>query len=273
MEAVLVMRQLYFVCVCPDADTLAGGIIYPILFHKLEPRIGFGWAVRTIGFFILATTSFSISILRVRVLPPQKRRLIQLQAWKEPPFVLFSVATFFGFMGFYFPFYYISTYAIENGIASENTAFYFLAMLNAGSIFGRIAPNALVDKVGALNVIGPMTLITSALAFSVLGIHSIGGLVAFSVLYGFFSGSFVSIPPAGIAGLTKDMRMFGTRMGMSFAFAGLGLLIGNPIAGQIVKAKGFEAAIGFCGATLLVGALFYLAARTAQVGWQMKTIV
>lgn len=32
-----------------------GGVIYPIVFHRLQPTIGFGWATRVIGFIELAT--------------------------------------------------------------------------------------------------------------------------------------------------------------------------------------------------------------------------
>jgi predicted MFS family arabinose efflux permease len=249
-----------------------GGIIYPIVFHKLEPRIGFGWATRVLGFIMIGTLAFSLCIMKVRVLPPQKRRLIQLAAWKEPPYALFSLACFFGFMGFYFPFYYVSTYAVESGITSPDTAFYFLAILNAASSFGRVLPNALADKIGPLNVAVPMTTVTAGLTLALIGIKSTAGLIVFCILYGFFSGSFVSIPPAAIASLSSDVRMIGTRMGMSFAFSGLGLLIGNPIAGQIVKRKGFESAIGFVGAVLALAAIFDMAARTAKVGLKIKVI-
>jgi predicted MFS family arabinose efflux permease len=250
-----------------------GGIIYPIVFHKLQPRIGFGWATRVLGFIMIGTLSFSLCIMKVRVLPPQKRRLIELSAWKEPPFVLFTVACFFGFMGFYFPFYYVSTYAVESGITSPDTAFYFLAILNAASSFGRVLPNALADKIGPLNVAVPMTTVTAVLAFALMGIKSTAGIVVFCILYGFFSGSFVSLPPAVIASLSSDVRKIGTRMGMSFAFGGLGLLIGNPIAGQIVKRKSFELAIAFVGAVLTVAAILEVAARKTKVGRKIKVRV
>lgn len=32
-----------------------GGVIYPIVFHKLEPKIGFGWTLRVMGFIALGT--------------------------------------------------------------------------------------------------------------------------------------------------------------------------------------------------------------------------
>jgi hypothetical protein len=37
------------------AAKLIGGVIYPAIFHELQPRIGFGWATRVIAFIMLAT--------------------------------------------------------------------------------------------------------------------------------------------------------------------------------------------------------------------------
>ena len=49
-----------------------------------------------------------------------------------------------------------------------------------------------------------------------LGIHNEAGIIVFSILYGFFSGTFVSLPPATVAALSPDFSEVGTRMGMSF---------------------------------------------------------
>lgn len=65
----------YFSSRRPIATALAasgsslGGVLYPIIFRQLQPRIGFGWATRTIGFLALATTAFSLSVMRVRQTP------------------------------------------------------------------------------------------------------------------------------------------------------------------------------------------------------------
>ena len=115
-----------------------GGIIYPILFQKLQTRIGFGWATRVMAFVILATLAIPIACMKMRVKPAAARRLIDISAWGEPPFSLFSMAELFGFMGLYVPFFYIQIYALEKTNIDENLAFYLLTFLNTGSFFGRI---------------------------------------------------------------------------------------------------------------------------------------
>ena len=253
------------------AGSSFGGIIYPIVFRQLYPRIGFAWACRTLGFISLATVWFSVFVMRVRTFPKQKRALFELKAFKEPPYTLFCFGMFFGFIGFYGPCYYIQPYAIQTGIVDENLGFYLLPMLNAASIAGRIVPNALADIFGPLNVLTPAALITGILAFCWIGIHSRSGIIAFAVLYGFFSGGFVSLPPPALVTLTPDMRTLGTRMGQSFGVASIALLIGSPISGAILKAEGNW--LGFqlwSGITICIGGVLLFMARIYKIGWKLK---
>lgn len=175
-------------------------------------------------------------------------------------------------MGLYIPIFYVQSYAIEEKIMSENLAFYMLSILNASSIFGRIIPNFIADRTGPLNVIIPGTLATCILGFGWVGIHSTGGLIIFCILYGFFSGSFVSIPPTVLVTLSPSMGVVGTRMGMCFALGGLGLLIGTPVAGQLIKQSGFDAAIFFCGGVVALATVCMVAARVTKAGPGLKAV-
>jgi MFS family permease len=154
----------------------------------------------------------------------------------------------------------------------ENKAFYMLSILNAASIFGRIIPNFIADKMGPVNIIIPATVFTCLLAFGWVGIHSTAGLVIFCLLYGFFSGSFVSIPPTVLVTLSPSISVVGTRMGMCFAMGGLGLLVGTPVAGQLIKHVSFDAAIFFCGGAVALGAVSLVATRIAKTGLKLNVI-
>lgn len=123
-----------------------GGIIYPIVFHRLQPTIGFPWATRVIGFIMLFTQIISIIVMRVRVLPDKKRAIIDIGAFKEMPYLFFVISVFVGFMGLYLPFFYVQSFAIEKKITDSNLGFYILAIMNATSAFGRIIPGFLSDK-------------------------------------------------------------------------------------------------------------------------------
>jgi predicted MFS family arabinose efflux permease len=227
-------------------------------------KIGFGWATRVIGFIALGTLAISLAVIKPRVKPAKKRSLLELSAFKEAPYLFFSIALFFIFIGLYIPFFYISIYSQDELHISADLSFYMLAILNAASIFGRIIPNILADHYGALNILLPFTFCASILAFAWIGIHNLAGIIVFAILYGFFSGSIVSLPPTALAALSPDLTRVGTRMGMSFSFAGFGLLLGSPIAGAILETKsGFTGASAFGAAAVMVG-FFFMALAVAM---------
>ena len=115
-----------------------GGVIYPILFHEIEPRVGFAWAVRIIAFIMLGTLVIPLACMQQRIKPAKSRKLMDIAAWTEAPYLLFNIAEFFAFMGLYVPFFYAQLYAVQNHIIDEYLGFYLLAILNTGSFFGRI---------------------------------------------------------------------------------------------------------------------------------------
>lgn len=104
------------------------------------------------------------------------------------------------------------------------------------------------------------------LALAWIGIHNEAGIIVFSILYGFFSGTFVSLPPATVAALSPDLSEVGTRMGMSFFFAGLGILIGTPIAGALIKGTRYLDTQIFYGVLVAVALLTMIGARIAKTG-------
>jgi len=210
-------------------------VVYPIMFDQLQKRVGFAWATRTLGFVCFGTICISVSVMRQRFQPQEKRKLFQLSALKEPAFTIFAIAMFMGFLGFYNFLFYVQSYAIQTGIVDSNLGFYLLSMLNAASTFGRIAPNFLADHVGPLNMLTPAVTITAILAFVWIRVHTVPGIIILSVFYGFFSGGFVSLPPVVMASMTPDVRNLGTRMGMVFTITSIGLLIGTPIGGAILS--------------------------------------
>lgn len=221
---------------------------------------------------MLITLLISLLGMRTRLPPGPARKLLDIGALHEPPFVLFTSGMFFGFMGLYIPFFYVQSFAIETNVMRPDLAFYMLAVMNGASVFGRIIPNFIADRVGPLNILLPGTLAACVLAFGWLGIESSAGLIVFCVLYGFFSGCFVSIPPTVVVTLSPNPSVIGTRIGMCFAICGLGILIGTPVAGTLVRKYGFDAAIGFTGAAVAIGTLILFAARTSKVGLRVKVI-
>ncbi|KAJ5924058.1 MFS general substrate transporter [Penicillium verhagenii] len=253
-----------------------GAVIFPIMFHRLIGPLGFGWTTRVIAFIALAGQVFAWSVMKQRLPPPkQTRSLLDLRAFREPIFVVFSFGLFFSFVGLYFPFFYLPSFFSSSLHASSNISFYIIAVLNASSVFGRITPGLIADRIGSLNTLIPISLIAAILSFSWIGIHNEGGAIVFACLYGYASGAIVSLPPTIIARLSPDMATVGTRMGMCFTFAGTGLLIGNPIAGALLDLEDamFWKAQLFTAIMVVTGSAFFVMVRLMKLrqddGWKI----
>ncbi|KAI1414173.1 MFS general substrate transporter [Hypoxylon sp. FL1857] len=252
-----------------------GGIVFPIIFSRLEPHVGFGWATRVIAFILLGLAVVPLIFMRPRVPPPShKRAFLDVDAFKEPPFLSFAGAGFFAFMGLYVPFFYIELYSLRYNITNKDLGAYLVTLLNAGSIFGRIVPNFVADYLGSMNMLAATTLGASILAFGWFGVRNLAGTIVFALLFGFFNGGVTSLPPSAIVSLTPDMSRLGTRMGMLFAFIGIAVLVGTPIAGAILKDVNDDGAwkglIAFSAATLFVGGVGLAGTQVLHVRGQRR---
>jgi MFS family permease len=246
------------------------------MFHKLIGPLGFGWTTRIIAFVALGELIFSIAVMKMRLPPPTHSRLMfDFTALKELPFLVFCFGLFFVFIGLYFPFFYLPSYFSVSLHSSTNIAFYSIAILNAASVFGRIMPGILADKIGSLNTIVPIGAIATILAFAWIGIKNEAGTIVFACIYGFASGAMVSLSPAIIVHLTPNLGVVGTRLGMCFIFGGLGILIGNPIAGALLNLQTgvFWKAQLFCAIMVAVGTILLawlrFLKRNQGSGWKI----
>jgi MFS family permease len=284
-----------------------GGIIYPVVFHKLQPSIGFPWATRVIGFLILATQLIAIAVYKVRILPEKKRAIFDFAAFKEPEYVIFVFSAFVGFMGLYQPFFYVQTFAIEKHITNANLGFYILAIMNATSAFGRIIPGILSDKskcifriiqnlfpnailVGPMNVIIPCAFISAMLCLCTIAVNNAAGLVVLMAFYGFFSGTFVSSPNAIVVHLSAHNRAkIGTRLGQMYGVISFGMLIGmylfslvkckiiltscsgTPVGGVVLDDHGYTSLWIFSGVLVAASGAFMIVSRKFYKGLGLMT--
>lgn len=152
-----------------------------------------------------------------------------------------------------------------------------LLLLNGIGIIGRLVPNHLADRYGAINMFIPVALLAGACSLAWIAVASPPGLYVWTVFYGVAAGGIQSLFPAGLSSLTTDLRRAGTRMGMVFTIVSFAVLIGPPIDGALLSRCGgrYFGAQAFAGAALLVGAGFMAAAkvvRTRKVGggWRVK---
>lgn len=246
-----------------------GGVIYPIVFRQLLSIIGFGWATRVLAFIALATLLIPVCVMRDRGIPKQRRAVVDPSAFRDMPYLLFSAAMFFVDMGFFGPISYIQSYAIEALAVAPGLGFYLVSILNAASVPGRIIPGWVARRSGPVNMLMPAAFTTGILSFSWIGIHSQGGIILFAVLYGFFSGSVISLPAAALTTLTPDLSRLGTRMGMNQVACSLGSLAGPPIAGAILASThSYRGVQLFFDFTVVAAGCLLFTTRVAKEGYK-----
>ncbi|EMC94852.1 hypothetical protein BAUCODRAFT_36127 [Baudoinia panamericana UAMH 10762] len=257
-----------------------GGIIYPIMFYRLVPEVGFPWAVRILGFTVLATVLVPIIVMKQRVKPPKARAILDTTAFTDWPFVTFVLASLIGFIGLYVGIFYISFFGAATGFTNESLSFYLVPILNAGSVFGRTLPNALADKTGPLNVIAPGAFIVGLILLCNIAVHNAAGLIVTTILFGFFSGIFIALPPVMFVALTADRTKIGTRIGMGFAVVGLGTLAGGPGGGGILQRRGDDPATfdwtgtwTYGGVCMLAAGVILSALRVYKAGFKLRVKV
>ncbi|KAI5921762.1 MFS general substrate transporter [Camillea tinctor] len=257
-----------------SAGSALGGVIYPIAFNQLQARIGFGWAIRVLGFILLVTSLVALLTMKARAIPARKRSLIDRTAFRDIPYLLFTLGLFFGFMGLYIVFYYVELFGLDQTSVSPSLAEYLLAIINASSVAGRLIPGYYADKIGSVNMQTLMTIVSTILTFCLFAIRTEAALVVFCVLYGFSTGAFIGLSATGVVVLSPDKSKIGTRLGMTLCFIGFGVLVSNPIAGAILGSDdNWTGLIAWCGALLAASSISMAASRASKVGWGILKII
>lgn len=255
------------------SGSATGGLVYPTVARQLLPRIGFAWTIRVMGFMMLAVGAVYCSLLRPRLPPRKSGPMLELSAFKEPPYSLFLMAIFLICLGQYFAFYYISAFAVDVIGLPYSTSINVLLVLNGIGVLGRLIPSYFADKyVGPYNILIPFCFISSILLFCWPLVKSEAALYGWAVSFGFFVAGFQGIFPAALTTLTKDMSKVGTRNGQGFAVVGLGTFIGPPIAGALIQSYGggYLVAQMFAGGSVFLGSCVLVVGRCSITGWTFK---
>ena len=246
---------------------VVGGIIYPVIFRQLQPTIGLGWAKRVIAFSQLVALIVPVFGMRERVPSTTLRRLLDWRLFKKWSFLLILFGMLFGYMGIYISFCYIELYALAKCRTPYSVASYILTVTNAGSLVGRLVPTYFADRfLGPINVHTLLAFAGAIFAFAWIGIGSTAGIIVFGVIYGFISGGCVSHGGPVVIILTEDLQIMGTCLRMITGACGLGLLIGNPIAGVILESGGWTGLQVWNGTLLFVAGFIFLGSRVGRYG-------
>ncbi|OAL54268.1 MFS general substrate transporter [Pyrenochaeta sp. DS3sAY3a] len=252
-----------------------GGITFPLIILYVAPRLGFAWTIRIIALISAVCLVVACLLLRKR-LPHNKaaKVSVDLKALLDIKFGMTTAAVFLVEFAVFIPYSYITSYALSVGF--EPTQAYLLNVyLNAGAIPGRTLPGYIADRYGTFNTLCTTSLVCAILILTIwitADQHS-SQIIAFTILFGFWSGAAISLTPVSIAQVSK-LEELGKRNGTAYGIASIGCLIGIPIAGAILEAKGG----GYRGLIILAGALYiaafiaFVLARGIVGGWKITKV-
>lgn len=184
-------------------------------------------------------------------------------------FIFLELGNILQGLGYFVPSIYLPTYArslgLENAAASAP-----VALLNAGSVFGCVLVGTMVDRLHVTNVIIMSTLGASFAVFVLWGLSiSTPLLFIFSLIYGFFAGSFSSTWPGVMQEVKKKDNTAESNLVMGLLVAGRGIgsvacgpmsevfLKGNPWRGTagLGYGTGYGVLIVFTGVTAMLGGM------------------
>lgn len=246
-----------------------GGIIFPLMLTSLFDQIGYGWATRALALICLVGGVIGIVLVRSRLPPaPNATAHPDFRIFKQVPYTLTAIGIFLLEFSLFIPLAYISTYAQHKGF-SEKFAFHLLPIMNAGSVVGRALPGYYADVVGPFNVClfsVVLSLVACLCVWLPLG-HTAAGIIVFSILFGFGSGTSISIAPVCIGRMCKTQQ-YGRYYATTYTVVSFACLIGIPIGGNIVGASGgdYKNLIIFTGAIYVGSAVCLMAAKTTHLG-------
>jgi MFS family permease len=263
-----------------------GGIVMPMMLRKMYDTIGFAWGLRVLSFFCMGCLICSLIFTRERFHYEEEvkidswRKLLQIyvvdvfdyKSLFELKFMTCALAIALTECSLVIVLVYFPSYAIMRG-NSEQTSFLLIITSNGSAILGRYIPGLIADHLGRFNVVILMITVCGVISLVMwlpFG-ENLSVLYAFSALYGFFSGSILSLSPV-CCGQISRTEEFGKRYSTMYLIVALTMLGLIPVAGAIIgdgTVERYNNYIGYSVGLLGAGISCYIVCRYACVGWKL----
>lgn len=204
------------------------------MLDRLFTSYGFAWGVRIAGFVCLASCAAACALVsRRQTACAPDGRWFDVGHLREPTFVLVIVGSMFvslgkpappldflhltrGSEGLFVPNFYLVSYATAHGVPAPASV-YVLAVLNAGSTLGRVAPACLSDALGRFNILAPAALLAGLATLVGWPVaRGVGAVMAYAAVYGFLGGAFNALIVPCIVQVS-EIGQVGARVGLVYS--------------------------------------------------------
>lgn len=260
---------------------LAYGLLYaggglsgaglPFLLEALLSKYGFRTTLRAVAVAQLVLVAPILPLIKSR-LPTSGNSAIRPVDWSffsQPLFWCFALSNITQGLAYYIPSLFLPSFASDLGLAGTMGAL-VLAANNLASVMGQVSFGYLCDRINNVLILVFVSSFTSSVAaFSLWGLaHSLGALLAFSLIYGWFAGAFPVFWQKFGSTLSQDPQPILSLMAFG---KGVGNIVTAPIAAGLMTqplSSGyglgkFQALILFLGALMFCSSLCIL-------GWPLK---
>lgn len=267
-----------------SSGTGIGGIAWAPFIRYLNAALGFRNGLRVTGaisFPLLACSALCLQ-WEPRIEQANRAALRSARSRLMPPLIDWRVARSYKFVaqsltgalqgaGYYAPLYFMSANARTLGYSAATGA-NLIALCNAASSIAKVILGWLADRVGRLNILFGVTLLSTIVTLGVWLPSTISGslsesqalFIAFVILYGITAGAYISLFPTALVELFGAQH-FASVNGFIYLSRGLAALIGTPVAGVLVRdygAASLTASRAYFSSSIFVGVLLGCASLT-----------
>ncbi|KFZ10085.1 hypothetical protein V502_08323 [Pseudogymnoascus sp. VKM F-4520 (FW-2644)] len=248
-----------------------GGIMFPLILKPLLEKSSWTWAMRILGLIVLLCLIPGNLFCRSRLLATSTSAVVNARCYLDSTFNWLIISAF-GFelllitgLGL------IPTYAADAGYG-KRAGFYLIMTMNIGSTFGRVLPSWFSDKVGRFNMLllmGVCTLASMLFIWLPFGLNSLVALYIFVVLYGFGTGSFVSLSMACVGQICRGSD-FARWIGAMDSVVSIATLVSIPIGSSLQSNMGPQAMVWFLVGALSLALMACSISRAAYMGYKWR---
>ncbi|PBK89520.1 MFS general substrate transporter [Armillaria gallica] len=212
-----------------------GGLLLSPLTQRLIDLMGFRWALRITGLMTLVALGVADIFLLPRASAKPATKVDKTLMMDKVFLFLCSIGLLSG-PGFYVPIFYVPDYAVNKLERSAQDGANAAALISAFSAAGRVLVGIVGDRLGHLPILSLCQCMGGIAQMAIWPFAgSLSGLMAFSSIYGFFTGGYVSLYPVVAADL-YGVEGLASITGIMFSSFVPGTLLGPPVSGAILDA-------------------------------------
>ncbi|KAG4442513.1 hypothetical protein IFR05_002013 [Cadophora sp. M221] len=218
----------------------ASGAVMPFITSALLEKYGYKTTLQATAVAMVLLTGPLMPLLKGR-LPPSEQSAIARVNWsflKKPLFYIYALATLIQSLGFFFPAIYLPTYATALGLSATEGAL-ILAIMSVSQTLGQFAVGFMTDKkFPVTGLVMGCSLMATIAVLAIWGLaKSLGLLILFSIIYGFFASAFSPLRVGMGRAVSDDpSAVVATYAILSFC-QGIGNVLVGPISSVLLSQR------------------------------------